>query len=135
MSTQTTSSRLKTPVAITWLTVDQWQSYVEGHEQSSIFHHRKWLELLYEEYGFGIQIPAFVDDGKIRAAIPFLQTRSLRMKKKLISLPFSDYLRILADDQQAMAILVQLIHENFRGKADTVVIRSANPVAGLENGQ
>ncbi len=102
---------------LAWLTIDQWQAYVEGHARASIFHHRNWLELLHEEYGFEIRIPAIVDGGQIRAAIPFLQTRSLRMKKKLISLPFTDYLQILADDQQGLATLCHLIGSAFSGKS------------------
>lgn len=136
--TKAISKHKKTPdpfrsAELSWLTVDQWQSHVEGHSKSSIFHHRNWLELLHQEYGFEIRIPAIVNDGQIRAAIPFLQTRSLRMKKKLISLPFTDYLQVLADDGQGLKTLCQLIREDCRGKADSVVIRADEPVPGLDS--
>lgn len=117
---------------LSWLTVDQWQAYVEGHARSSIFHHRNWLELLHDEYGFEIQIPAIVESGKIRVAIPFLQTRSMRLKRKLMSLPFTDYQRILADDPPVLEALCRLIREEFSGKADTVVMRADQKISSLQ---
>jgi lipid II:glycine glycyltransferase (peptidoglycan interpeptide bridge formation enzyme) len=116
-----------------WLNIDQWQAFVDGHPDSSIFHHRNWLELLREEYGFELHIPAVIESGQVRAAIPFLKTRSLRLKKKLISLPFADYLQILADDQSTLVKLCQWIGEEFRGHADSVVIRGDQPIPGFES--
>jgi lipid II:glycine glycyltransferase (peptidoglycan interpeptide bridge formation enzyme) len=133
MPTLITKPQPKSPGEISWLTVEQWQSHVESHADSSIFHHRSWLELLAEQYGFEIQIPAIVEDGQIRAAIPFLQIRNLWGGKKLISLPFTDYLPSLAGDQNTIGILCQLIQNDFRGRLKTVVIRGDQPVAGLDN--
>jgi lipid II:glycine glycyltransferase (peptidoglycan interpeptide bridge formation enzyme) len=133
MSTQTTSSRLETPVAISWLTIDQWQSYVEDHAESTSFHHCSWLELLRDQYGFEIHIAALFREGEIAAAIPLLQTRNLRGTKKLISLPFTDYLPYVASDHQSVETLCHLIRDEFRGRIETVVVRGDIPVAGLEN--
>jgi len=124
---------LHIPQEISWLTVDEWQTYVESHPNSSIFHHRNWLELLHEQYGFEIRIPALMDNGKILAAIPLLQTRNLRGAKKLISLPFTDYLQILANDQPALEVLCLLIQDQFRGRFEAIVIRSNEPVPGADH--
>ncbi len=117
---------------ISWLTVDQWQTFAESRENSSIFHHRNWIELLHEQYGFEIRIPALVDEGKVRAAIPLLQTRNLRGVKKLVSLPFTDYLQILADDLPTLEVLCQLIQNQFRDRFAAIVVRSNEPVPGAD---
>ena len=121
---------LKTRRELSWLTMEQWQSYVAQHRRSSIFHHRNWLELLSEQYGFQLRIPALLAGGSIEAALPFLQTRSLRGSRKLISLPFTDYMQLLPDDS-SLEELAHLIKHEFAGKVDTVVIRGERPVHGF----
>lgn len=115
--------------SIDWLTLDEWQEFVEGQPDSSIFHHRKWLELLHEHYGFKIRIPSIVDNEKVRVAIPLLQTLSLRGRKKLISLPFTDYLPVLANDPQAATALCMAIANDLGSQYAAVIVRGGEPVA------
>ena len=133
MSIQTTQSPIASSDSLTWLTVDQWQKYVEWHPDSSVFHHRNWIELLNAQYGMEISIPAITRNEKIVAAIPLLQTRNLRGKKKLISLPFTDYLPILADDAPSAEALCQLLRSEYRDSYEAVVLRASTPVNGLKN--
>lgn len=125
--------KLQTSQQIHWLTVDEWQEFVEGQVNSFIFHHRKWLELLHGHYGFQIRIPSIASNGRIRVAIPFLQTRNLRGRKKLISLPFTDYVPVLSQEQLAVATLCQTIQNDLRDKYDTIIIRSDEPISGFES--
>ena len=109
---------------MSWLTMSQWQSFVETQTASSVFHHRCWVELISEFYGFEVQIPAIVDNGEIVAAFPFLQTRSLRGTRKLLSLPFTDYLQVLSTEKQAVEELCQQIHDHYADQFDTVMLRN-----------
>lgn len=118
---------------ISWLTIDQWQTFVDQHPGSSIFHHRNWLELLSEQYGFRLRIPAIVVSDTIHTAIPLLETKSLKGKTKLISLPFTDYLPILAKDQSTLESLCELIQDEFRDQYSAIILRSDCAVAGLPN--
>ena len=52
--------------------------------------------------------------------------------KKLISLPFTDYLPVLSGSSQAVDDLCQLIKHEFRRAVETVVIRADQPVPGLQ---
>lgn len=133
MTAQLTSPKTESNCDLDWLTTDQWQSYVEGHSNSSNFHHRSWLELLHEQYGFRIRIPALTRDGQILAAIPLLQTRNLRGTKKLISLPFTDYLPVLSDNSASIEELCRLVKNSIHGEFKTAVIRSDQPINGLAN--
>ena len=114
-----------------FLTIEEWQGYVDRHANGSVFHHRNWIELLAEQYGFNIEIPALMGNGKIMAAIPLLQTRSLRGAKKLISLPFSDYLQILADNHESKMILCNRIQDRYEGMFDAIIVRADEPVTGM----
>ena len=127
------ASLIQSPNQISWLSLDQWQAYVEWHEDSSIFHHRNWLELLGQQYGFKLLIPAVIADEKITAAIPLLETRNLRGNRKLISLPFTDYLPILGDPETAVTELCELLSHEFAGKYESVVLRSDSPLPRLKH--
>ena len=63
------------------LTLDEWQSYVEGHPDSSPFHHRSWLELLTQQYRFQPYIIGVKSGNEIIAAIPFLKVNGWREPK------------------------------------------------------
>jgi CelD/BcsL family acetyltransferase involved in cellulose biosynthesis len=136
------STMTQSKCEISWLSLDQWQAFVEQHPCSSIFHHRNWLELLQAHYGFAIRIPALMQSGKTLAAIPFLQTRSLRGTRKLVSLPFTDYLPVLSDDihckhrpevsgeDSPVVRLCARIRDEFRGQFK-IVMRGDQPIPGL----
>ncbi len=113
------------------LTMDQWQTYAQSHPDSSIFHHRRWIELLHQQYGFEIELRCLRENGEIRAAIPFLKTRSLRGTRKLISLPFTDYLHVLSESASATEQLCHLLRDELEGQFDTVMIRGVQPIDGL----
>ncbi len=110
----------------THLSIHEWQQLVDGHPEASIFHHRNWLELLSEYYRFGIRIPAIKQNGEIRAALPFLETRNLWNRKKLISLPFTDCIRALASDDAATHELVDALESDKRYR--TAEIRTDRPL-------
>lgn len=110
-----------------WLTMDRWQSFVEHHPETSVFHLQNWLKLLANQYGMQISIPALCRGDEILAAIPFLETRSLNGSRKLISLPFTDYVQVLGTDDQWIDELSKQISNqiNETGKRfQAVVVRS-----------
>ena len=78
------------------LTLDEWQVFADSHPDRTIFHHRNWIQLLVDTYGFRLHIPAVKQNGHILAAVPFLETRNIWGARKLISLPFSDCMSILS---------------------------------------
>ena len=109
-----------------YLTLDEWQAYVESHPQSTVFHHRNWIELLRHQYGTELLIPAICDavGGRIIAAVPLLETKSLLGKPKLVSLPFTDALPLLADDADSAVDLRCELRDHFRDSYRAVILRS-----------
>lgn len=110
------------------LTLSEWHDYVEGHPASTIFHHRAWIELLIEQYRFPLHILAVKEAGQVVAAAPWLETRKPWGARKLVCLPFTDCMRVLADDDRALA----RFHEGLRGEPfgdyRSVVLRTDRPL-------
>ncbi|MCA9216340.1 MAG: GNAT family N-acetyltransferase, partial [Planctomycetales bacterium] len=110
------------------LAIEEYQNFVDQHPQSIVFHHRRWLELLCDQHGFGLHLPAVTDGTSILAAIPFLETKSIFGKRKLISLPFTDSVGLLGDSK-ALAALTRRLTSSPYDKFDTIVIRTNQPTS------
>jgi len=112
--------------------LDSWQAFVEERVDSTALHHRQWIELLMEQYGFKLHLPAITENGQVRAAMPFLETTSLRGSKKLVSLPFTDYFSVLSSGDGAVEILCDALRSDLIPKIKSVVFRSDASIRGLE---
>ena len=108
------------------LDLDEYQRFVESHRESTIFHHRCWLELLCDQHGFAFHIPALKENGRVVAAIPFLETRSIFGNKKLVSLPFTDSLAVLAQPKAIPALNKRLQSDDYR-EFSAIVLRTHSP--------
>ncbi|MCA9247119.1 MAG: GNAT family N-acetyltransferase [Planctomycetales bacterium] len=110
------------------LTLDQWQAYVEGHGEATIFHTRAWLDLLVEQYRFPLHLLALKNSGEVVAAAPFLETHRLFGPRKLVSLPFSDSIQLLsASPSAAKAFRERLAGEHIAG-IEAIVMRTDKPI-------
>jgi len=105
------------------MTLDAWQSYIESHPDATPFHHRNWIELLVKQYGFRLTIPALID-GDVVAALPFLETRNLKGRRKLIALPFSDCMRVIATDESAIEPFVAAVADDSFHRGRPVVAKT-----------
>ena len=128
-----TSIPIQTTNKLDWLTIEQWQAFVETFERSSNFHHRQWIELIRNQYGFTLHIPALVKGDEILAGLPIFQTRSLSGKRKLISLPFTDYLPILSKSPFHLNELAQKIQTHFGSRYHSIVLKTDRPIPSAEN--
>ncbi|MDA7875221.1 GNAT family N-acetyltransferase [bacterium] len=118
---------------LNWLTIEQWQEFVETFERSSNFHDRRWIELIQNQYGFTLHIPALVKADEILAALPLFQTRSLSGKRKLISLPFTDYLPVLSKSPSYSNELARKIQTHFGNKYHSIILKTDCPIPSAEN--
>jgi hypothetical protein len=78
----------------------QWDEYVESHPQSR-FCHLYAYRCLEDVYGYTPHYLAFLKGGKIVAALPAFETRSLFFGRRLVSQPFSEYGGLLLNDDLA----------------------------------
>jgi lipid II:glycine glycyltransferase (peptidoglycan interpeptide bridge formation enzyme) len=122
---------------LNWLTLEQWEGFVETFVEHSSFHDRQWIELIQNQYGFKLHIPALANGDEILAAIPFFQTRSLSGKRKLISLPFTDYLPVLSKSPSDLNELALKIQAHFSKQFHAIVLKtdSSIPVTKTQSHQ
>ncbi|MCP4777205.1 MAG: hypothetical protein GY880_23540, partial [Planctomycetaceae bacterium] len=50
---------------LNWLTLEQWEGFVETFVEHSSFHDRQWIELIQNQYGFKLHIPALANGDEI----------------------------------------------------------------------
>src|SRR5579862_9310797 len=82
----------------------RWRSFVAARPEATSFHDPAWAELLADCYGYRPFVLAAVDDrGELVAGLPFLETTTMRRKRRWVSLPFSDLVEPLAADGGALA--------------------------------
>ncbi len=91
------------------LDMAQWQAFVESHPHSVVFHHRRWVEMLRDFYRLDTYIPCLKMGDEVVAAAPFLECRSLRGARNLVSLPYSDYLPLLERRPRAANALLKAL--------------------------
>ncbi|MCE9556641.1 MAG: GNAT family N-acetyltransferase [Planctomycetes bacterium] len=128
-------------VEVRLLSLDEWQGFVEAQPDSTVFHHRNWIDMLVSQYGGRLVIPAATCDDRIVTAIPFLETRGLLGKRKLVSLPFSDYVPLLwsngikarpADFSSAQETALQAIQSFLKSETyrhyQAIIVRSPAPL-------
>lgn len=68
-----------------------WRRFVEGRSERLAFHHPDWAILLADCYGFPAFALAVRDEaGTLIAGMPVLEVRSIRGRRRWVSLPFTD---------------------------------------------
>ena len=89
----------------------RWLDFVEAHPDSSIFHTPGWLQALARTYKYEPIVFTTSTGGKeLRSAQVFCRVDSWVTGRRLVSLPFSDHVALLLENQsdfQEMAALLQ----------------------------
>jgi lipid II:glycine glycyltransferase (peptidoglycan interpeptide bridge formation enzyme) len=74
----------------------RWNSFVEHHPHSSVFHRPQWLQALKLAYGYEpVAISTCSPDSLLTNALVFCRVRSALTGNRLVSLPFSDHCELL----------------------------------------
>jgi Uncharacterized protein involved in methicillin resistance len=68
-----------------------WDDRLLSNEQSSFFHTSFWARVLADTYHFSPRYFALVKDDHLLISWPIMEIRNVPIKKKAVSLPFSDY--------------------------------------------
>ncbi len=116
--------------ALDEISVDQWHDFATSHPRATVFHHRNWLKLLVEQYGYRPRVFAIKRGGAVLSAVPFLETRSLSGRRKMISLPFTDWMEVLAAEADATAKIFSGLRGASFQQYQSVVIRTDKPLEG-----
>ena len=121
-----------TDVAVISLADPRWLAFAADCAEATPFHHPAWSEVLTRTYGMRSFALGISDEaGAIRAAAPFIEVRGLSLRRRWISLPFTDECAPLARDGDARAELLDAlagVHDRLR--APRIEVRGAVDAVG-----
>src|SRR5574337_1200846 len=114
----------------------RWETFVERHSHSSIFHRPEWLEALRRTYGYEpVVYTTSAPHEDLTNGLAFCSVSSWLTGKRLVSLPFSDHCDPLLDEEaMAPVLLHELYKEQKAGKFSHVEFRPRNDFLGLNFG-
>lgn len=97
------------------ISLEEWKDFILQQTNVQVFHHPNWINLLTTQYHYKRRIFAWKENGNIQAAIPFLETQSLFGERRLVCLPFTDFLYPVNQNQTAIGLLIQFLKNNNIG--------------------
>src|SRR6056297_2806963 len=80
--------------------------YFSSKEGANIYHLRHWKNILVTTYKFTPHYIIAVDNNHIKGFLPLFKIRNPLGQKKLISLPFSHFVPVLYDSDEALRELL-----------------------------
>ncbi len=83
-----------------------WTSFIEGNENSSIFHHPEWLRCLSDAYGYRARIVGLWESERIVAGFPVTFISSPLTGRRWVGVPFSDHCTPLCGSESLSELLV-----------------------------
>ena len=103
----------------------RWESFLQRHPRSSVFHSVEWLEALRQTYGYEpIALTTSSPEDELQNAVVLCHVNSWFTGRRLVSLPFSDHCDLLTDAQDDLvAILSSLEEQLYRDMLQYVEIR------------
>ncbi|HEX5412875.1 MAG TPA: GNAT family N-acetyltransferase [Terriglobia bacterium] len=115
----------------------RWESLVERHPYSSVFHRPQWLEALRRTYGYKpVVYTTSAPSEALTNGVACCGVSSWLTGKRLVSLPFSDHCDpLLEEDGMAGVLLDELYREQRSGKFSHVEFRPRHDFPGLESGR
>ena len=105
------------------LSLGEWQDLVDSQSEVTPFHHRNWIELIAKQYRLRVEIPALIEDGAV-TALPFVETRSITGHRKLVSLPFTDCIRIITTDVSKISTFLEALRDDSFSQGRPVLVKT-----------
>ncbi len=102
----------------------RWNSFVESHPHSSIFHSAEWLRALHRTYQYkSICLTTSAQDSPLANGLLLCRIQSWLTGSKLVSLPFSDHCDPLVQSRADLDVLLSGLGKRTAGKFKYAEIR------------
>ncbi len=93
------------------------QAFIEAHASDHFYFDPAWLDLITSLYGYTfIPLTTTISNGHLSGFLPLCYMRSHLTGRRLVSLPFSDYCPLLAEDEASANDLVDQAIELAKSK-------------------
>lgn len=86
---------------------EEWDSYVNTNPNGTFFHLSGWKSALEKAFGYKSHYIYAESDGKICGILPLFLIKNLLSGKALVSLPFSVYGGVYADNEEIAKLLLR----------------------------
>ena len=83
--------------------------FLMNAEKARIYHHPAWLQCLYDAYGGKPFYVLLKERGKIQGISPFILFQKRSSKKKIISLPFTNYSDFILPDNINLKMILDYV--------------------------
>ena len=83
------------------ITDSRYRSFIDQHPQATIFHTPEWMQALTDSYRFKPVACAVFNNDSITGVVPLCETHGITGKKRMVSLPFSDFCDPLFSDNHS----------------------------------
>ena len=108
--------------------MDAWDAYVRRHPESTLFHTMAWRRVIEASFSCEPRYYLVEQEGRIRGVLPLFLVKSLLAGRALISVPFSVYGGILADNEAATQLLRDMAcREAEANRVDYLELRNLHP--------
>lgn len=95
----------------------RWESLVERHSKSSVFHSTGWLQALRDTYGYQPVVYTTTPPGRELAnGLVFCRVHSWLTGRRLVSVPFSDHCEPLVDNAQELSFLIASLENSLQSE-------------------
>ena len=85
-----------------------WDTYVKNNNNTTFYHQIGWKKVIEKTYGHkSYYIFARDETGRITGILPLFLIKNLLLKKKMVSIPFSPYGGICADNKEIETSLIK----------------------------
>jgi FemAB-related protein (PEP-CTERM system-associated) len=91
---------------LTTTTNQAWDDYVNNHPNSTFFHLSGWKQVLESAFGHKTYFIYAIQGSTVVGLLPLARVKSYLFSDSLISLPFSVYAGVLANDEEVKNALV-----------------------------
>jgi Acetyltransferase (GNAT) domain len=107
----------------------RWDTLVDVHTRSSVFHSRAWLTALQRTYGYKFQAYTTSSPAEtLQNGAVFCSVDSWLTGRRSVSLPFSDHCDLLVDDLADEAALLSFLQQEYlRDKPRYIEMRPLSP--------
>lgn len=104
----------------------RWRSFVERHEEASVFHSCEWLAALHQTYGFKPEVLTTSPPGlDLQDGIVYCRMKSWITGRRIISLPFSDHCEPLLKEASQLPMFINALEMDMkRSKSRYVEVRA-----------
>ena len=92
----------------------EYRNFIESSPEANIYHTLEWRDIIAQSYGFTPKYLLAKENDKVLGVLPLFEVKTFLRGKRLISIPFSHYVKFLAKNDSAKNTLLSWVEEQIK---------------------